>query len=474
MNCSVAQENLVRLHDHELRGLAALALKRHLKHCPTCQQEWHALTQLDSLLHQADLAPVPAPPTVSVLRPLGYAGGLALAAGMALVFLRPSPSFAQVEKALAEIRTATWKVTIESREAQHRNTTSGTCWADLEHAQVMTLRQGQAPTYSLFDGTKELFYFPNIKTYYLTSAHPDSQYNGTTPEEKVRHTVLFDQEAPRPDASAKGGRVTFHDALSPWTSRAETLDGKETLRFERHGTRQLLFTNPKEAPIQRGLAEVVWVEPKTLLVVRRESTLAQGSRYTKTICSDFRFNQTPPANTFTIPKPKVGETYSFLDFTDETEALLASPVLAEDKQAMLAVVRRAIAAWDRKDATAFLKEFDFPKLAAWQITERQAEWRKRIQRGDAYQSWGQPTEATVFYVLPPREYTRRSEQDPFPPQTDPRRYAHMVVIAPARLTKAPSTRQPLTTTFNFSKRTGTWRLSWFNQWTRPKQWGPKK
>ncbi|WP_395142325.1 hypothetical protein [Armatimonas sp.] len=120
MNCNISSETLTALHEHSLPWWHVLLLKTHTHRCATCQAQLIHFTSLDSQLR----ALTPAPLEISLM-PLRRRRAL-LGSSIALVmlglgtwrFFTPEIEWADVEKAMSDVKTVQWRSTLTTTPGQ--------------------------------------------------------------------------------------------------------------------------------------------------------------------------------------------------------------------------------------------------------------------------------------------------------------------------------------------------------------------
>lgn len=128
----------------------------HLANCPACREKLAATERLVAHVQSSfplpeDLnertfraLPAPKPTARPLWKPLALGTAVAALAGVGVFALlpggpvRPTPSFAQVEKAMREVNTATWTETTFSvgADGKIRTGVRYECWANVDSAQI--------------------------------------------------------------------------------------------------------------------------------------------------------------------------------------------------------------------------------------------------------------------------------------------------------------------------------------------------
>ncbi len=136
MTCTKIQPLLEAFADHDLSALTQWRVRRHLPHCPACTVELAELDALTARVHAWHNVPAPAgleariaatlpaaAPVPTQLPVRRAAVGLAgFAAALAAAFWlvpgqpgRPTVAFADVERAMQQVQTVSWRTTVKAR-----------------------------------------------------------------------------------------------------------------------------------------------------------------------------------------------------------------------------------------------------------------------------------------------------------------------------------------------------------------------
>lgn len=476
------------------------AMERHAAECPTCAMERRSVEAvfasartLPSVETPAALLservwnalppqPMPTPSRRSLLLQCAMGGAaMAITAGsIAMLSLlpgtpvQPTPAFARVEEAMQGVRAVSWT---EAHSSHYQANKAGllrngkktatmhkrfSYWATFTPPRV-AMRETTEPmptqsadfsrTASLWDGETTVSYTQDQSTYSQYKARAtQGKRRSSTPQDWVRDSVLV-RPPSEPGGSATPGGVIFtpgpNERLSAWQSAKDTMNGRQVLRFER-------WLTPDGKPMSRiGMAWKVWADPKTYRVIRREfrtkGTTSTGIFIETVIISEnFRYNETPPPDVFTVPVPPVGRPYQFTNEDIRSEVMrgrrdLSSP---EDAERIKAVLRKAAEAWNRRDRDAFAAQWDFKfnenNLAALQrrpfngkLSGNGRRWLAMLETPET--TWYWPTEsmedAYTWDVL----YERSTERDSFPPSPNTRPVVYEVTLRFSRQRPIPGT-----------------------------------
>jgi hypothetical protein len=296
--------------------------KKHILNCEACQERSIAFANVWQTAQIHAEKPVPTP---KISRRWVLAGfGVAVITGIALLARPgtmggPDISFAQVEKAMGEVRTVGWtEVVTHGNETRTKSN-----WISLVPEQIGSVTQ------------------VNYKGK-ITSEHTvekDGSYFSVTGFRSRRHFMLMKNTSDFPNYNIKSNKMRFHTIISsltsapeilsskenietktstkmgvfttkmtPWEKKDEVLETKNTIRFDRdieNTVKSEVF--PKKHAWKHHVT--IWIDPKTHRVIRRE-TSSRSQDY-REILKDFQYNVTPPKSIFNVPKPNIGETYSF-------------------------------------------------------------------------------------------------------------------------------------------------------------------
>ncbi|WP_309721664.1 hypothetical protein [Armatimonas sp.] len=471
--------------------LAAGRLRRHLKHCPYCAVELKEITSMLAVVKPKEpivskalatktWGALPAGGTTRrKLRLLGFVGGVALVAGATLFFampggpLQPIPSFASVEESMGKVHTATWRVhiTIQNQEVKSAYKTyfEQTYWADLKQRKIARL----------FSTGKEIREDKHQIRLFKAKGSSDmysigdrsSKFDASDGDIWVDKTIYFYNSGNNNDRELGSGN---------WKSDRIRERGMDYIRYRRYSVKKHYF--PYKT-ISRIL-ETVFVDPKTKLIVRRESrhvyTNSSGSGRNESVWIEdgFRYNLAPPAGAFDITPP-LGKLFRLRDYR-------LREVSEQDKKILEQQARKAMQAWNQKDTKSFGDLFDFyatgqlnsfrvrnnpdsVKASFWRKT-----WTEHLQKREPYLeylSYDKPFFHYDFGRM--RLYTRTSTSEAFPPPI-PMDEVTVGGTATVRLRREPNRVQKRLVTFKFVKRHGQWKLVWIDSQPMPQKAVVKK
>ena len=466
---------LMRLADGEMRGLQALRVRRHLKHCKGCTQTLSELGRVDRLVQQADYFLTESKHRAISLHPIGLVGSAALAAGVVVFFampggpLRPTPSFAQVEEAMGKIKTVHWTETVEMHlawafnpkgegKAVASNTTSTMVydsWVEIPNPRmshrVLSSSLGNPGVSLVVMEAGQVWEYSKDGAIPLYLKLPMQFFRNRTPTQMVMEHVILPKDDPgRTEHLEEENMVQTY---SPWTQSEEERGGKKLLKFERTISRER-----KGQTARRNVT--VWVDPVTMRVVRREEVqpgAKLGTVNYRQVAENFRYNEMPPEGTFVLPKPKVGERYRLIETWDKK--------MRANEQARKKVVEEAIQAYSHKDQAAFLALWDFDAVPQEKRAARQTQAHAFVTTQAPYKTWRAEKVMSALSGTP--TYVRKSEADPFPPPQKERQDTVDVPVRGLVTTAMKSKPYPALATFTLTKRSGQWRIQQLQCTTEP-------
>jgi hypothetical protein len=342
---------------------------------------------------------------------------------------QPTVAFAQVEAAMAQVRTATWTETVSESLALYPDgryeirlrPQTATVWARLEPPTIA--RRTTAEVRHIANAT-ETYQISNRKGQLsynrFASGIPASPMLGPTaeqtPQERVHSLILFNRPIGangNDEWIEKQPYESQRIKREAWKSQSIIWNGQNALRFENRFT--IEDKNPKDTTKrwkQSGEEWVFWVDPKTYRILRREikTLYSYGDRkvFLHRNNENFVYDRTPPQGIFDI-KPPVGIQYSFAPLP---EGQIPTP---SEQAAMQQTATRAVTALNHCDTVGFLAEWDFDYEAAHPIDRLQ---RERKQQGIVVSpplrnikvlQWHKPTTRTFSRFL------QKTASTPFPP-----------------------------------------------------------
>lgn len=369
MTCNQSQLNA--LADGELDIWAAARLRRHLRTCPACAEEYEAIQNLGIQMQawhdvtapaglEARIASVlPQARAATARRRLAWRP-LAAMAVAAMVFAaialfmpgqpgQPAIAFADVEQAMQDIKTAHWvSVWVPydrgGRAGRSRQTEF---WARLHPPAVV--RFALPDTTARGQTRRPVVWF--------ISSSPD-------PAPFLLH--IISESTLAPDARPGPGISRI-----PWRGERTALGGRPMIRFHRETTGRLSSGTDMES---------VWADPVTHRVIRSEHRYI--NRYTGRTTSvntleNFQYDVRAPSGTFDVkpkplapspPAPRVAWTR------------IASETPPRKLWEMQTVINASEAAWRRGDFTAFAAVWDFRGDGPNHARSVGAQWKQRVQR----------------------------------------------------------------------------------------------
>ncbi len=454
--------------------LLALAQKKqinkrgsaHLNLCPECQKKLAQTQRLvaqvqTELLLPANLServwhalPEPRKKTAMLWKPLALGTGIAALAGI-VVFaalpgspVHPTPSFAQVEKAMSAIKTATWT------ETRYRNKPDGTKETISQNEYTVQIHPARIMIRDKKDNS-----VVKIENEILLSCSIDSNqwsamnspwlserkfHPEITQEDYIRKMVSFPKDLPmQPGEERKEGNIT-----QKWTDWVSAQDGN-LIRF----TRQTLYRDAPNNVTQWGdsiafnAEETAWVQPETCQIVRRSSRMS-GIKNGKgiptarieTVSDKFRYNVALPPKMFELPRPEAGKRFVF----GENRRKKARFLPTDAEQASIAAsFDRIAAAWSKKDTNAFLNAWDWESYVLLEgvkqrhrvtnpseaIEQAKQRWRDIMLKGFPFSQMTREVRWTSINSRPTGTLVRKSESEPFPPQEgEPQNFNAFVTV----------------------------------------------
>lgn len=315
MTCDQIQPLLEAFADHDLSPLTQWRVRRHLTQCPACTAElaesvaltarvrdWQnvpAPSGLEAGIAARLPAATPAPARPTMRRAAVGLSGLAAALAAAFWLIpgqpgRPTVAFAEVEKAMQNVQSASYDIDTRACDAQGRVFQGG-----VTHSLHVWVRRSPAADSLLDKSRSERFlvdrrggiYHSLKKDLYLK--YPTHQSIASEVDRKLRQ--LTEPINTKQDPSAGSfGRWT------PWQQQKATLNRMPCLKF----TRDLIRTIEKKPDITHFN---IWVDAETLLVLRVEiygdmAGRTQGYRE-RSVVSNFRYNEAAPSGVFDWSPP---------------------------------------------------------------------------------------------------------------------------------------------------------------------------
>lgn len=316
MTCDQMQPLLEAFADGELGWGTGWRVRRHLAACPACASELAELRQLSARVRAWRDVPAPAglqgrlavalpsAPPVSLPRHPALARraavGLAGLAAAAVAFSllpgqpsRPTIALADVEQAMQQVKTVSYKFNFISYDASGKVSGDAPAQDWLRRTPPAIARHYQKfSEWDLDDERGQLSYNPQKNTYLKHPAMPDFK-------QQVGRQIRRLTEPPS-NTDAPLGNV--HLTMTPWRRSKAIWNGQNCWKFDQTVSR----------PSVDSWGMSIWVDPKTLHIVRIEAPhySLTGRLLYLAVFSDFQYNQTPPPNVFDWSPPSSARPYN--------------------------------------------------------------------------------------------------------------------------------------------------------------------
>ena len=471
-NClKPSEETRIALTKGELPAWKRIPLERHIARCPDCaaaqtqvaatfaraqtlplDRAGNALRdQIWSTAEGISLTPNAQPPTPSSrLFPFRIAlGGLTAAAVtiFALAFLPGTPGhptvvFAQVEKAMKELKTVHWRSrtlqTVELRpDGKYKILKpegSGVTWVSLDPPMMAGVygkdRMVYTPTtrYQIDDDPSGVTAYARFSQGFSEDGEEEPN-TGKTPREILLNQVVFPREDIGNRQAKQWKKRGVDVRQTPWNATQVTLDGKNVLHFEQERRYAQDLSNDANFRWKDiGMKREVWADPQTFRIIKRMTTgsFTNGTETVEAISvsDDFRYDVTVPPGVFEH-QPAVGARYSFRAFKERQAR-------DEEEKAIRDLVNRAADAFNRQDGAAYADQWDFEYLNVPE--ERQAR-EKRLQiQSLASAKPARPWRIATIYkssTRPTGIFVQETPETPFPP-TEPNEFRTFLEIKDAQ------------------------------------------
>jgi hypothetical protein len=441
-------EQLPRLLAGDLSPVAAWRLRRHLNACAECAADAESVRALFRVAAgnastqepDAELGartwtrisapgatrPVAPPPGRRVLprRVIVSAAALAGAGTLAVAFsllpgtpIQPTVAFAQVEKALESVRTASW---IETT-IQYRGT------GDAEEPQSMQVWVSTAPPrlihLALPDARGMRRGYDSILTERMTVGRvvPDGMYSVDVHKpsqlsvEKwtrrlLRNAILFPRDPSQ--AGTEDVSTGFRNVRAkPWKMERTVLNGRPVLRFQR----TLGAYEPDGA---YPFTETVFAEPDTYRVVRKELLATNpktGKPRWRSYAEGYQYDKPAPATVDEI-MPPVGKPVQLWFHGADSKVPLST------RQRFRPLIDQAGDAWRRRNWKAFDAVTNFSAYVRSTDmnfdggAQQERYFRGRFDRQEPVAGWSVDRLVMTYRSGMPYIYVRKSATDPFPPE----------------------------------------------------------
>lgn len=339
MTCDQAQPLLNAFADGELGWGTVWRVRRHLAGCGACASELAELRQLDARVRAWRDMPAPAglqgrlavalasaPPVVtpSPRRPLivrRVAVGLAGMAVIATAFFwltpgqpgRPTIAFADVEQAMQQVKTISWKTEVHYKGTLDQKSTDNssvhpyityTNWLRRDPPAAATTDFHEKPSHD-FDTIKTLtdargtFALSRIYCMVIPVLKISAQQ---TVENQIHRLTQFPQAEPSSKSAgqAQSTQTNFHQSYV-------VVNGQGQVRFDRD-VKTVWPTYEGRTPYRLAHFST-WADPETHRIIRNELDITEDTSMGKGFISyvavedQFRYDQTPPKGTFNWSPP---------------------------------------------------------------------------------------------------------------------------------------------------------------------------
>jgi hypothetical protein len=399
---------------------------------------------------------------------VGAQVGILYALGL---FPSQKPTFADVERAMSKVQTASWTNRIETRlggwsRSEPFEQVTNEAWVRFGASPRLALRTYKKPsassrgragaspgfpgTVSVSDGKYITRYSADRRWYARAEegvlASESSPSFGDSPEGRLRRILVFPApttlytrhdgfiHAPFFDSSME--KEPLSEWRSEWKMTEETFRGRRVLRFTCKAIRD---ARPSNYYVHTAVEDwTVLVDAATRRVVWRAVEGWSDHRWSYRVVSEnFRYDVTPPEGIFDSPPPPVGQPYIYFDHTgswaerhDPRRKTSPSP---EEEKALRGVVNAVVGAWERRDANAFIALWDFAYslhtaailrpggVLPSEIEVKRATWRAKAREGTPRITW--QLSGAKIATAPANVYIRETESDPFPPDQTARRFS---------------------------------------------------
>ena len=330
MTCDQIQPLLDAFAAHDLGWGTAWRVCRHLAACPACTAELAEIHRLDSRVRAWRDAPAPAglqsriaaalpsaPPVSAPRRRPATARRVAVglvgmaAAGAAFFWLtpgqpgRPTIAYADVERAMQNVQTASWRIEETSDRPDHKpgNTRlTFTSWVRRDPPAIATTDFEMTPPHG-FNLIKSL---TDIRGAFTLSkgecdVNPMLEISAQQRVEMQIHGLTqFPQATPSSEFWGQAKTTTTN-----FQQRYATVNGQSQIRFDRDV--KTVWKMSERHTEYRVAHVVTWADPESHRIIRIEAYISEdttGVRPFLTMTQDhFRYNQTPPRGTFDWTPP---------------------------------------------------------------------------------------------------------------------------------------------------------------------------
>ncbi|MDQ2687192.1 MAG: zf-HC2 domain-containing protein [Armatimonadota bacterium] len=448
MPCNHSQLNA--LTDGELGIWAAARLRRHLRTCPTCAEEYEAIQNLG--LRMQAWRDVTAPAGLeariaSVLpqarqttaqkrftwRPLAAVAVAGVVFAAIVLFTpgqpgQPAIAFADVERAMQNIQTARWVETTTdfNSDGSVGEQYASELWVRTEppaEARI-SLPQSFHPypgeslddLRTLFDSRGQTTYDATAHRYSLDPMpfHPALKSKAARDQflqSMVRGDLILPRE--RAEATAPQSRAYGPIQTRISASRRVSLDGRPVIRFESENT---LRSGDGET-----VATVIFADPDTRRIVRRETRFIKSGHLTRLeVCDHYGYNEAPPPDTFNLtPPPGVTVEITRPELRPPGDPLREAPVRLSpaDKKAIERVITQSHFSWLQGNWANFAAVWDFDYYGVYQqaylkahpeftparkptVAQHRHNWKSFVLAQRGHWEWWKAPQITGIRALP--------------------------------------------------------------------------
>ncbi|MGC4045505.1 MAG: hypothetical protein QM758_17065 [Armatimonas sp.] len=314
------------------------------------------------------------------------ASGL-VAVGVISLSSKPLPAFAEVEKGLKAVQTAQWEEVAEEYDEKGKRVFQAVSQISIRRNPAVMLRVQISPAKEGKGGkAQDLFTTDSNQTYspwgnkLIVLARNAEQKK----EAPSYVSFLLESQTIAPNERANSERA--RRSSIPW--KAQRVSNE--LMFERENTN-------KGTRFASHFRERVWVDPKTLQVIRSEElkdNLTPPRTRSILRCRNIRYNPVLPDSLFRIV------TRPDTVIVHQPPRMHKAALLSEkEKGAILPLLQKTISAWNQGDADGFCKNWDFAfrnrsqLVGAEPASEREKQWCIRVKN---HVSWAAPLKSPVL------------------------------------------------------------------------------
>lgn len=359
----------------------------------------------------------------SVTRPrwsrFALAGGLVLASGVALVTLRPGSApllapavaFADVQRAMEKIQTATW-------HEQARWQKVPMVYYMRQNPPAIAVQDNEGGLGVMVSDARGQFSRDNKGIVWIWKRNLDIR-------DKINQSLYF-----KPDDLEKSLRddYSYKWRYTPW----KRTEKNGFIEFEREGTRYRDDTNWWKKQKPQTYVYFYQVDPKTNLINRATWRQAKGVPGKNTnVRSSFRYNVPLKPGIFDI-EPLLGKPITYIDVSmteDRVRSKKSSDLSSTDAAAVQATLNRLAEAYNRKSWAEYLalRDTTSSRLFVRQASTPEDKVRAEFDKRPEWRTWNRVSVKTSHYNTV-FQATRHSESDAFPPPNPNDRLEAGVVV----------------------------------------------